>query len=172
MASIVTEIDTIADLIKPVASFSRYYKQSLPKVYEANTFAVRWQGDNQPTDLTAVVYETERPYQILYFGSSEIDCLQKAEMIQTELRKHIKVKLRGLNDYVTLGSFAFSAPYKTDTDGVCAIIGMLPVSDVIQRPLQDWEKIRYVEAEVTPKDHGGNVLYNERYSFNTNIKTR
>lgn len=156
MADIVTEIDTIGDLIKPVASFTRYYKQTLPKTYVANTFAIRWQGDFAPTDLTAVVYETTRPYQILYFGSSEIDCMSKAQAIQTELRKHIKVKLRGLNDYITFGSFAFSAPYKTDTDGVYAVVGILPVSDYVSRPIPEWEKMQRIEAQITRKDGGGN----------------
>lgn len=153
MASIVTEIDTIGDLIKSVASFTRYYKQDLPEVYVANTFAIRWQGDNTPTDLTGTVYETERPYQIIYFGTSEVDCLTKAQAIQTELQKSIKVRLRGLNDYVTLSPFAFSAPYKTDTDGVYAVVGVLTVSDFIARPQPTWQKMQHIEAEIN--DNGG-----------------
>lgn len=148
MADIVTEIDTIGDLIKPLASFKRYYKQTLPKVYEKNTFAVRWQGDNPNLDLTAVIYETERPYQILYFGSNELDCLQKAEAIQSELRKHIKVKLRGLDDYITLGPVAFSSPYQTDTDGVYGVVGILTVRDIIARPQPTYPKMQYIESRL------------------------
>lgn len=155
MADIVTEINTIGDLINPVASFARYYKQTLPSVYVANTFAIRWQGDAPPTDLTAVIYETNRPYQIMYFGSSEIDCLQKAQAIQTELQKHIKVKLRGLDDYITLGPFAFSAPYKTDTDGVYATVGILLVSDAISRPQPTSPKMQNIDATIT-ENGGGN----------------
>lgn len=155
MADIVTEIDTIGDLIEPVASFTRYYKQTLPKTYVANTFAIRWQGDNTPTELSGVVYETARPYQVTYFGNSEIDCMQKADAIQTELRKHIKVRLRGLNEYITFGPFAFSAPYKTDTDGVYAVVGILLVHDYVERPRPKWQKMRRIEAEIT-ENGGGN----------------
>mgnify|MGYP000867918555 CR=1 FL=1 len=155
MADIVTEIDTIGDLIKPVASFTTYYKQILPSVYVKNTFAVRWQGDNPNSDLTAVMYETERPYQVLYFGSSEIDCLQKAEKIQAELRRHIKVKLRGLDDYITLGPVAFSSPYKTDTDGVYAMVGILTVRDIVGRPQPTWPKMQSIDATIN-ENGGGN----------------
>src|SRR5690554_91572 len=155
MADIVTEIDTIGDLIELVASFTRYYKQSFPTRRSSDLFAIRWQGDNTPTELSGVVYETARPYQVTYFGNSEIDCMQKADAIQTELRKHIKVRLRGLNEYITFGPFAFSAPYKTDTDGVYAVVGILLVHDYVERPQPEWQKMRRIEAEIT-ENGGGN----------------
>lgn len=153
MGSIVNEIDTIGDLITPVASFTRSYKQELPAKYVANTYAIRWQGDNPPTDLTATTYETSRPYQILYFGNNEVDCLTKAQAIQTALQQHIKVKLRGLNEYITLSPFAFSAPYKTDVDGVYAVVGVLVVSDFVNRTQPSYTKMGRIEAEI--KENGG-----------------
>lgn len=154
MADIIAEINTIGDLITPVAQFTRLYKQDLPKVYVANTVGIRWQGDRSE-DLTAVVYGVDRTYQIIYFGKSEIDCLNHADKIRSALDNAIKTKLRGLDGYMTLSPFAYSAPFKTDTDGVYAIVGILPATVYVQRPQEKYEKMRVIDAEITT--NGGDI---------------
>lgn len=147
MADIVDEINTIGDLITPVAEFTRLYKQSLPKEYVVNTVAIRWQGDKDES-LTTYFYGIDRIYQVIYFGKSEVDCIQHADKIRSALNNAIKVQLRGLDGYMTLGSFAYSAPFKTETDNVYAIVGILPATVYVARPQKAYEKMRVVDTDL------------------------
>lgn len=145
MADIIAEINTIGDLIAPAASFERFYKQSLPTKYVANTVGIRWQGDRE-TSMTNVIYGVERIYQIIYFGNSEVNCIQQADKIRGALNNAIKVKLRDSDGYMTLESFNYSAPFKTETDGVYAIVGILPATVYVERPQQQYEKMATVDT--------------------------
>lgn len=145
MADIIAEINTIGDLITPAASFERFYKQTLPTKYVANTVGIRWQGDRE-TSMTNVIYEVNRMYQVLYFGNSEVNCIQTADKIRAALNNAIKVKLRDSDGFMTLGSFNYSAPFKTETDGVYAIVGILPVQVYAERPQPKAEKMRVVDT--------------------------
>lgn len=147
MADIIAEINTIGDLIAPASDFTRFYKQSLPEKYVANTVGIRWQGDTNES-LTNVMYSVGRTYQVVYFGNNEVNCIQIADKIRTQLNNTIKTRLRGSDDYMTLGPLSFSAPYKTETDGVYAIIGVLPVTVYAERPQTEYQKMAYVEADV------------------------
>lgn len=146
MATIIDEINTLGDLLSGVGA-TRFYKQEYPKTYVANTIGIRWQGDSN-NDMTNVVYGVERTYQIVYFSDKETTCIQKADDIRSAFNNVIKTKIRGLDDYMTLGPFGFSAPFKTDTDGVHAIVGILPVTVYAQRPQEDYEKMRIIDAKI------------------------
>lgn len=128
MADIIKEIDTIGDLLATVG-VTRFYKQDLPLKYVANTIGIRWQGDSDD-GFTQAAYEINRIYHVIYFGNNEVDCINKAKMIRSKLSDYLskKVKLRGSDDFMTLESFNMSAPFKTDTDGVYAIVGVLNAS--------------------------------------------
>ena len=147
MADIIAEINTIGDLIAPASDFTRFYKQSLPEKYVANTVGIRWQGDTNES-LTNVMYSVGRTYQVVYFGNNEVNCIQIADKIRTQLNNTIKTRLRGSDDYMTLGPLSFSAPYKTETDGVYAIVGVLPVTIYAERPQQSWEPIENIETNI------------------------
>lgn len=145
MTDIVTEINTIGDLIAPVSAFDRLYKQSLPKEYVANTVGIRWQGDRD-VPMTNVIYGIGRIYQIIYFGNSEVNCIQQADKIRGAIDNAIKVKLRDSDGYMTLESFNYSAPFKTETDGVYAIVGILSATVYVERPQKQYEKVATVDA--------------------------
>lgn len=145
MADIIAEINTIGDLIAPAASFERFYKQTLPTKYVANTVGIRWQGDREAS-MTNVIYEVNRLYQVIYFGTSEVNCLQNADKIRAVINNAIKIKLRDSDGYMTLGSFSYSAPFKTETDGVYGIVGILPVQIYAERPQPKPEKMRVVDT--------------------------
>lgn len=148
MADIIKEIDTIGDLLATVG-VTRFYKQDLPKAYVANTIGIRWQGDSDD-DFTQAAYEINRIYQVTYFGNSEVDCLNKAKMIRSKLSDYLskKVKLRGSDDYMTLESFNMSAPFKTDTDGVYVVVGVLNASLLEAYTQPHYEKMREIHADI------------------------
>ena len=146
MADIIGEINTIGDLLAGVG-VTRFYKQDLPLKYVANTIGIRWQGDTSESE-TGYHYRVERIYQVIYFGGSEVACLQKIPLIQKALQQHIKTKLRDSDGYITLGSFAFTKPFKTDTDGVYAISGILPVTVRVAREFAKVPQIGGVNVDV------------------------
>lgn len=166
MADIIAEINTIGDVLGGIGA-TRFYKQDLPTKYVANTICIRWQGDGDE-EFTQAAYAVERVYQIIYFGKNEVSCLQNAEKIRKEINGRIKVKLRGLDGYMTLGSFNFAPPFKTDTDGVYAVSGVLLAKVYIERPRETWQKIGKLGVEVTPHDNAGNPLVDEIYEITTN----
>ena len=148
MADIIKEIDTIGDLLASVG-VTRLYKQDLPLKYVANTIGIRWQGDSD-SDFTQAAYEISRPYQVIYFGNSEVDCLNKSKLISASLRDHLKkkVKLRGSNDFITFESFSMSPAFKTETDGVYAVVGVLSVSLLEAYTQPQYEKMQEIHAAI------------------------
>ena len=167
MADIIAEINTIGDLLGGVGA-SRFYKQNLPATYVANTIGIRWQGDNSESE-TGFHYRVDRLYQVIYFGSNEVNCLGLATKLTAALAQNTKAKIRDSSGFITLGSFALSAPFKTETDGVYAIIGILPVSVRVPREFEKAPKMAEVTVEATPKDHAGTAIDDGRYRFSTEI---
>lgn len=157
------EINTIGDLLSDVGA-DRLYKQTLPTQYVANTIGIRWQGDSSESE-TAYHYRIDRLYQIIYFASSEIKCIQTIPALQKALNQHIKAALRGSGGYITLEPLAMSAPFKTDTDGVYAVVGVLPVSVRVPREFAEVSKIGGLGVTVDAKASDG---VDEKYTFSTN----
>jgi len=168
VADIIAEINTIGDLLVSVGA-DRLYKQDLPKTYVANTLGIRWQGEVSKSE-TAYHYRIDRRYQIIYFASSEVKCLQIAPKLTQPIEQNIKTKLRGSDAYMTLGSLSLSAPFKTETDGVYAIIGILPVSIREARQFEQVPKMRVIDAEITPRNSEGIALSDGVYSANSDEK--
>lgn len=137
MATRAQEIDTIGDVLAAVG-VDRFYKQDFPLKYVANTIGIRWQGDNSD-GLTGAHFLIENTYQIVYFGDSERDCLDKSETISAIINDKIdmKLKIRDLDEYITLRSFSMTPTFKTETDGVYAISAILTVESNRNRILPE-----------------------------------
>ena len=155
MADRIAEINTIGDLLTPVGA-SRFYKQNFPASYASNTIGIRWQGDNS-SGLTAVHYTVDNTYQIVYFGSSQVDCLNKSEMISAIIndKLNMKTKIRDFDDYMTFKSFSMSAPFKTETDGIYAVSAILIVTTNRNRSTEVYEKMAVINADISING-GGN----------------
>ena len=154
MADIIAEINTIGDLIAPVSDFTRFYKQTLPLKYVNNTVGIRWQGDSDER-LTSEISAINRIYQVVYFGNSEVNCLQNADKIRAVLTNTNKAKLRDSDGYMTFESFNYSTPFKTETDGVYAIVGVLLATIYVQRPQVVYPKMATIDATIN-ENGGGN----------------
>lgn len=152
MANIIGEIDTIGDLLAGVG-VDRFYKQNMPVSYVKNTIGIRWQGENDADTFTQAAYGIDRIYQVIYFGSSEVDCITKIQKVRTALKADTKVKLRGIDDYMTLMSFNFAPPFKTDTDGVYMVSGLLVARVYEARPQTVYTKMGDINATI---NNGGN----------------
>ena len=104
MATRTQEIDTIGDLLATVG-VSRFYKENFPSTYVANTIGIRWQGDSSD-GLTNVLYTIENTYQLVYFGSSRVDCLNKSEAISGLINDKIDMKTK-IRDLLQLPAISF-----------------------------------------------------------------
>lgn len=153
MATRAQEIDTIGDLLASM-DVGRIYKQNFPTKYVANTVGIRWEGDNGDA-LTNARYSIDNTYQIVYFGSTLVDCLNKSEMISGVINDNLtqKIKIRNLDEYIMLRSFAMSKPFKTDTDEVYAVSAFLHVSSNRSRTQPVYQKMAEINTEI---DRGGN----------------
>lgn len=153
MATRAQEIDTIGDVLEAVG-VERFFKQDFPLTYSANTIGIRWQGDNSD-GLTGAHYLVENTYQIIYFGDSQRDCLDKSETISAIINDKIdmKIKIRDLVEYITLRSFAMTPVFKTDTDGVYAVSAILTVASNRNRILPEHDKLGALNLGI---NEGGN----------------
>lgn len=127
MTTIINEINTLASVISEDATYSKIYKQDLPKVYVPNTLGVRWQSDSEMAS-TERFSRFRRVYQIMYFGGSQSDCLRAVDYIRMKLAPIRKLQVLEEEGFINLEPLGFSAPFKTDTDGVYAVVGILPVT--------------------------------------------
>lgn len=137
MATRAQEIDTIGDVLAAVG-VERFFKQDFPLKYSANTIGIRWQGDNS-NGLTGAHFLVENTYQIVYFGGSERDCLDKSELISGIINDKIdmKIKIRDIDAYLTIKTFAMTPVFKTDTDGIYAVSAILTVDSNRNRILPE-----------------------------------
>lgn len=151
MADIIREIDTIGDLLKPV-DVTRFYKQTYPAKYVSNTIGIRWEQDADMSE-TGAHYVIDRLYQIVYFGTSEVDCLRKIPQITRLINQQPKIKIGDTGDFMTLVSFNMSQPFKTETDGVYATVGVLATKTRVLRDLPQHQKMAEINTDI---NGGGN----------------
>lgn len=98
--------------------------QHLPLKYTAGELSIRYQGDTS-TSETGYHYRLDREYQFVYFGASELDCIQKATALQRKLNSTHAIPLKGSSRYIRNGLFSLSQPFKTEGGEVFAVIGVL-----------------------------------------------
>ena len=151
MADIAQEIETIASYLGTTATFARVWRQHLPSKYTANELSVRYLGDSSESE-TAYHYRIDRVYQVVYFAATEIACIQRATLLQRAINRQIKIRIKDTDGYMTLVSFSISQPFKTDTDGVFAVVGVIQAQVREARYFAPVPKMEHIEATITTKE--------------------
>lgn len=151
MADITQEIETLATYLEGVATFARVWRQHLPLKYTANEMSIRYLGDSSESE-TAYHFRIDREYQVVYFATTEIACLQRATLLQRAINQQIKIPVKDATGYMSLVSFSISQPFKTDTDGVFAVVGVLQAQVREARYFAPVPKVMNVEATITQKE--------------------
>lgn len=151
MADITQEIETLATYLGGVATFARVWRQHLPLKYTANEMSIRYLGDSSESE-TAYHFRIDREYQVVYFATTEIACLQRATLLQRAINQQIKIPVKDATGYMSLVSFSISQPFKTDTDGVFAVVGVLQAQVREARYFAPVPKVMNVEATITQKE--------------------
>ena len=137
----------LRDFVKDTAEYSRIWLQTIPEKYVAGEMIIRYVGDTS-VDETGYHYRLDRDYQIVYFGDSELDCLQKASAIQRKVNNHKQVRLEDSGRYMTLESFSFSQPTKAEGGDVYFIIGILQARVRQARDFSQEEKMWEINIDV------------------------
>lgn len=98
----------------------------MPTTYVANELAIEYVNGLSESE-TGYHYRIDRTFQLVYFGTSALDCVMKVAPVERLFNNARTIPLKGTTRYLRIGSFSLSQAFKTES-GVYAIIGMLAVS--------------------------------------------
>ena len=145
MADIKTEIQSIRDFVAPELPGATFKLQNMPDEYKTNELAIDFEGSRPETE-TAFHYRLDRTYQLVYFGDSKLDCLTKMEAVERKLSQKQMIPIEETARYLRIGSFSLSQPFKTETTGVFAVIGMLEAEAREARAQVTYEPVNNMEV--------------------------
>ncbi|WP_246370113.1 hypothetical protein [Mesobacillus zeae] len=118
----------------------------MPDTYKAAELVIELVGSKAGTE-TASSYRIDQTYQLVYFGTSKLDCLTKMQAIERLLNDKQMIPLGAR--YLRIGSFSLSQSFKTETTGVFAVIGMLEAEIRETRTYVAYEPINNLETDTT-----------------------
>ncbi|MED3832932.1 hypothetical protein [Peribacillus frigoritolerans] len=144
MADIKTEIQSIRDFVAPELPGATFKLQNMPDTYKAAELAIELVRSTTNTE-TASSYRIAQTYQLVYFGTSKLDCLAKMQAVERKLNDQLIIPLGSTARYMRIGSFSLSQSFKTETSGVYAVIGMLETEIRESRTQETYEPINNLE---------------------------
>lgn len=113
MADIVAELTAIGQTIQAALPSVVLKYQHVPEQPTAGVLVVRLADDSVTTE-TSYHYRIDRSYQLVYFGTSETDCLRQMEAIKLAVNDNLKIPYND-TDYITISGFGASQPSKSDS---------------------------------------------------------
>jgi hypothetical protein len=140
--SIVTDIESIEIYVQPLFPSTTIYLQYIPSQPTARSLSIRFQNGGTETE-TLYHMARNREYQIVYFGSSNIDVLAKMDALDRKLNNDLLIPIKDSLRYLRVESFSLSQPFKTE-NGIDTMIGVLSVTVREARDQQQYEKIMNV----------------------------
>jgi hypothetical protein len=140
--SIVTDLESIEQYIQPLFPATTIHLQYIPPQPTARSLSIRFQIGNTETE-TLYHMARNREYQIVYFGTSNIDVLAKMDALDRKLNNDLLIPIKDSLRYLRVESFSLSQPFKTE-NGIDAMIGVLSVTVREARDQQQYEKIMNV----------------------------
>lgn len=98
------------------------------------------------TDETAYHYRVDRTFQIIYFGASPTDVLQKIDALGDALYGVRVLPIdKDSNRYLRIGSFSYTQLFQTEND-LYARIGVLDCTVRKARTQPEYQKIMHIYA--------------------------
>lgn len=140
--SIEIEMESIEQYVAPLFPAASVFLQYVPPQPTANSLSIRFQGNDTETE-TSYHMARHREFQIIYFGTSNINVLMKMDALDRKLNNDLVIPIKDSLRYLRIESFSLSQPFKTE-NGIDAIIGVLAVTVREARDQQQYEKIMNV----------------------------
>ncbi|WP_019241512.1 MULTISPECIES: hypothetical protein [Bacillus] len=147
MADIKNEIESVREFLHAIFPTVSFKLQNIPEQYAKNTLTIDFVTSKSATETNAS-YRLDHTIQLVYFSDSSLDCITKMAQIEHKINDEQLIQIRGTSRYLRIGSFSWSKPFKTDTTGVFAVIGMLEVSLREMRTQEVYEKIQAVNTDL------------------------
>lgn len=146
MADIAKEVESLRDFVTDL-NFARIWMQHLPEKYTAGELSIRYIGDTSASE-TGYHRRYNRDYQFVYFAANELACIQKASELQRKLENEHKLRIKDSEDYLTLGSFSISQPFKTEGTAVFAFIGVLQAQVWSGAEIEEPTKVSEIDTRI------------------------
>lgn len=126
MASIKNEIDSIFTFVEGTFTNAKVRFQTVPTKLTENMVSLAYVGGSTYSE-TNFHNRLTREFQFTYFGSTDINCLDKFDQLASKLNSTLVIPLKDSERYLRIAEpFSFSHPFKTES-GIYAIVGMLRV---------------------------------------------
>lgn len=148
MGDLQLNIQSIADFVETELPDVGFHLQYVPEKYKQHELTIELVM-SRPTTETAYHYRVNQTYQIVYFGSSKLDCLSKLQTLEKKFIDKQLIPLGETGRYLRIASFSLSQAFKTETTGVYAVIGMLEAEFREARTQNEYEKINVVNTSIT-----------------------
>jgi hypothetical protein len=141
--SVVTELNSIYDVLKANYPTAKIARQDVPTSPVANTFVVRLQYADSKTE-TRSTFINSREFQLIYFGTSSVDVITKADELNKSFNNdRLVIPIRGSLRYMRVKAFSYGTAFKS-AGGVDAVIAVLQTETREARDLPTYEKIKQV----------------------------
>lgn len=128
---------------------TQYFLQSEPGTPAPGMLAIRFVKQSPSRDLTATRISIERFYQFIYYGKTNIDVIDTADILRRALTDRIKIKAGA--DYLTVGAFAVLPPTKAE-NGTDAVVCTFTVDTTEGRTLPEAPKMGDIGIIMKPEE--------------------
>ncbi|WP_180229999.1 hypothetical protein [Bacillus sp. AFS073361] len=119
----------------------------MPSSPKANTFVVRIQYTDSKTE-TRASFLNDREFQLIYFGTSSVDVLTKADELNRLFQNdRFVVPIRDSLRYIRVKGFSYGAAFKS-ASGVDSLIAIMQTETREARDFETYEKITSVIADI------------------------
>lgn len=146
MTTIKEDITALRAFIAPyLPTTTQYHLQSEPKEPAPGMLAIRFANQSPAKRLTAVHTQVERFYQFIYYGKTNIDVLDTADILRRAMSNQIKIKVGA--DHITVGAFVVLPATKAE-NGTDAIVCTFAVETIEARELPTYTKITSVSTTI------------------------
>lgn len=149
MAGIAAEVESLRNYLTD-PKYTRIWLQHIPQKPKAGELAIRYQGDSVISE-TGYHYRIEREYQFVYYGATELDCIQAASELQRVINGTHAIPIEGTDRHMRIGMFGMSQPFRTEGGEVYGVIGVLQAVVREAREFEEVQKIGEFSAEVKPR---------------------
>lgn len=146
MTTIKEDITALRAFIAPyLPTTTQYHLQNEPKEPAAGMLVVRYANQSPAKRLTATHTQVERFYQFIYYGKTNIDVIDTADILRRAISNQIKLKVGA--DHITVGAFVVLPATKAD-NGTDAIVCTFTVETTEAQALPTYPKVTSVSATI------------------------
>lgn len=141
--TIVNELESVERFVKTQFPAASTVLQTPLKGPAADEFLIRFLNETRQSE-TRYHTRADREYQIVYYGASAPDVLDRMDALSDALYRYQLIPINGSLRYIRVGSFSISQPFETEGKQLFACIGVLQTEIREARTQEQYEKIMHI----------------------------